>query len=139
MQTKELTIDQLHKAYPLINQLRPHLTLEQYVETAKKMTAQGYRVICIYEGEKILAYAGFVEQQTLYNGNCIYIHDLVVDETHRSKGYGKTLLTHIEDLARENKIDSIWLISGIQRKDAHRFYEEKAGYTKTSYAYKKEL
>ncbi|MCL2200155.1 MAG: GNAT family N-acetyltransferase [Defluviitaleaceae bacterium] len=139
MTIKKLTADQLHQAYPVISQLRPHLTLEQYINTAKTMMSQGYQVACLYDGEEILAYAGFVEQINLYYGKHIYVHDLVVCENHRSKGYGKTLLSHIEDLANKNKMSCVWLISGVQRKDAHRFYEEKAEYAKTSYSYQKML
>ena len=42
----------------------------------------------------------------------------------RSKGYGKQLLLFVETVANENNAACIALESGLQRLEAHRFYEE---------------
>ena len=45
----------------------------------------------------------------------------------------------LETWAKENDCGVVALSSGVQRTDAHRFYEEKAGYEKPSYVFKKVL
>jgi histone acetyltransferase (RNA polymerase elongator complex component) len=55
------------------------------------------------------------------------------------KGYGKVLLTHVENCAKEKKYEIVSLSSGLQRAAAHQFYEEKMDYGKTSYIFLKKL
>ena len=139
MKIKELNVDSLFQAYPVIKQLRPHLGLDEFVKMATTMMQDGYRAICVYDGDEIVAYAGFAELLNLYDGRHIYVYDLIVCENHRSRGYGKMLMSFIEDIAKTKGVNRVTLISGVQRKDAHRFYEDKNGYVKTSYSYKKEV
>lgn len=54
-------------------------------------------------------------------------------------GYGKTLLTFIENRAKENGCGIVALLSGLQRSEAHKFYESKMEFDKTSYVFKKQL
>jgi len=63
----------------------------------------------------------------------------VTREEERSKGYGAELLRHVEAFARDNGCQLVELTSGVQRKDAHRFYEEKMGYSRTSWVFRKAL
>lgn len=65
--------------------------------------------------------------------------DLVTVVNNRSKGYGKKLLSYVHQWAKENKYESVALSSGLQRTDAHRFYEHKMGYDKVSYVLKTTL
>ena len=55
------------------------------------------------------------------------------------EGYGEKLLSYIHKWANENKYESVALSSGLQRTDAHRFYENKMGYDKVSYVFKASL
>jgi GNAT superfamily N-acetyltransferase len=49
--------------------------------------------------------------------------DLVTDSAHRSKGYGLILLQWLREQATAQECNKLWLVSGAQRVDAHRFYE----------------
>jgi GNAT superfamily N-acetyltransferase len=49
--------------------------------------------------------------------------DLVTDSAHRSKGYGGLLLDWLREQAAAQQCNKLWLVSGAQRVDAHRFYE----------------
>lgn len=62
----------------------------------------------------------------------------VTAEAHRSKGYGKALLSYIEEWGAEKECSSVVLTSAFPRINAHRFYERE-GYDKVSYAFCKEL
>lgn len=76
---------------------------------------------------------------TLYYGRFVWVCDLVSDANVRSKGYGDKLLTYVQNWAKENHYESVALSSGLQRTDAHRFYEKKMGYDKVSFVFKKNL
>jgi GNAT superfamily N-acetyltransferase len=86
-----------------------------------------------------MALAGIAIRTNFYYGKYLYVYDLVTTESGRSKGYGKALLDAMEVLARAESCDTIALSSGFQRVDAHRFYEDKMGYDRVSYVFKKEL
>lgn len=143
IEIKELTPEQLQEVYPLVHQLRPHLTAAEFAKTATEMMAHGYRAVCLYDGEsvgeKILAYAGFAEMLNLYWGRHIWVYELITDENFRGRGYGEILLSHIEAVARENNLKCVALCSGMEREAAHRFYENKMSYKKTSYIYRKDV
>jgi GNAT superfamily N-acetyltransferase len=76
---------------------------------------------------------------TLYYGRFIWVCDLVTLPEERSKGYGEKLLTYVHQYAVENGYNIVSLSSGLQRVDAHRFYEEKMRYNKVSYVFLKKL
>ena len=61
------------------------------------------------------------------------MYDLVTAEAHRSKGYGKVLLSYVEKWGRKG-CSSIVLTSAFPRIDAHRFYERE-GFNKVSYSF----
>ena len=136
---RELPASQLEDASPIISQFRPYLTREDYIAIAGDMIKNGYKIACMYHASEMIAYAGFAENLNLHYGRHIWVYDLVVDEKCRSKGYGGIMLQYIEDIATENQIKSVALSSGLQRLQAHNFYENKAGYDKVSFVYKKEL
>ena len=63
---------------------------------------------------------------------------LAVSKEYRRKGIGTQLLKTAEQWAKENNIEVILLNSGLQREDAHEFYESK-GYFKKSYGFIKRI
>jgi len=137
LRIRELKTNELELAFPVISQLRPHRSLEEYIEIVKEMASTGYQIVCLFESGKVVAYAGFARLTILHYGDHIWVYDLVTDENKRSKGYGKLLMSYIENLAEENALQCVALQSGFQRIDAHRFYEN-IGYDKVSFVFKKE-
>jgi len=135
---RELEPSELKEAFPVVNQLRTKLTLNEFLETIEEMSKNGYKIACLFEDGKIVTYAGFARILTLY-GDHIWVYDLVTDEAKRSKGYGKLLLSYIEEIAKSNSLKCVALSSRIERQDAHRFYEGIMNYKKASYLYRKEL
>jgi GNAT superfamily N-acetyltransferase len=127
-------------AYPVMKQLRPHLDESGYLNLIKEASnTDGYKLAALYEGGRIVAVTGFMPMVTLYNGKSIWVCDLVTDAAVRSNGHGKKLLNYVECWAKDKGYDIISLSSGLQRLDAHRFYEDKMDYKKKSYVYLKEL
>jgi len=75
----------------------------------------------------------------LYYGEHIWVYELVTDEAKRGKGYGKLLLSYVDKYASDNALNCVALSSGLQREEAHKFYEKSMGYEKVSYVFKKEI
>lgn len=128
------------KAFPVVKQLRTHLDEKTYLElVTEAQEKEGYKMFALFDDNAVVAVIGFQPMITLYYGRYIWICDLVTDREKRSAGYGEILLSHIHKWAKENNYESVALSSGLQRKDAHRFYEEKMGYDKVSYVFKTQL
>ena len=139
LKIRELGIDELEQAFPVISQLRTHLSLEEYISFVKVMKLSGYQIVCLFESEKVVTYAGFAKLVNLHDGSHVWVYDLVTDSARQGKGYGKLLLSYIEKWAKDNLLSRIALSSGFQREGAHRFYEKAMNYNKTSYVFKKNM
>ncbi|MER2089638.1 MAG: GNAT family N-acetyltransferase [Sporosarcina sp.] len=142
----ELTIkrlqsrDEIVEAYPIMKQLRTHLDEVTYLElVCEAQEKDRYQLFALKSEGVIVAVIGFKPMITLYYGRFIWVCDLVTDTTKRSSGYGEKLLNYVHEWAQENSYESVALSSGLQRVNAHRFYEEKMDYDKVSYVFKKLL
>ncbi|QPC45918.1 GNAT family N-acetyltransferase [Mangrovibacillus cuniculi] len=136
----ELTTEQqLIDVFPIMNQLRIDLSLQEFLTLFSQMKKEAYQLFGWQMNDKIVGLAGVAFRTNLYNGRHLYIYDLITDEKERSKGYGDALLLALHSLAKENGAKYVALESGLQRIDAHRFYEEKMCYDKWCYSYRKEL
>ncbi|MED3802286.1 GNAT family N-acetyltransferase [Lysinibacillus xylanilyticus] len=137
---KQLTSQQeWMEAYPVMAQLRTKLTLEKYLLLLKEMTRDGYLLFALYENMQIVAVAGLSWRVNFYSESHIFVYDLVTDEKYRSRGYGEKLLHYLHQWGKENGAHYIALESGIQRTSAHRFYEDRLGYEKWCYSFRKAL
>ena len=95
-----------------------------------------YSIFGYYQEDVPIAAVGFRLQFDLCHGKHIYIDDLITDENQRSKGLGAKLLKFIEKYAKEIGCTGIRLSSGVDRVQAHKFYE-KHNYRPKSLAFKK--
>ncbi len=80
----------------------------------------GERVTAFIEAE---IYATVYAEQVMLN-----VLGLVVDEKNQGQGIGAQLLNALEEKAKAREIKVIRLNSGVQRHEAHQFYEHQ-GYT----------
>ncbi|WP_223700913.1 GNAT family N-acetyltransferase [Sutcliffiella deserti] len=131
------TKEELLAGYNVMKELRTHLTEVAFLEMYEKMEQEGYEIVGYYAEGKVVAVAGIIFLTNFYDGYHMYVYDLVTQRDARSKGYGDKLLSFIEELAKEKGCSTITLSSGTQRTEAHRFYQEKMGYDKTSFVFKK--
>lgn len=132
--------EEILEAFPLMKQLRSHLDEETYLDLVLDAKDKDrYKLFALINGGEIVALTGFKPMITLYYGRFVWVCDLVTDSKKRSKGYGEKLLTYVHEWAKSNNYESVALSSGLQRTDAHRFYEEKMDYSKVSYVFKSTL
>lgn len=80
----------------------------------------GERVTAFIEAE---IYAPVYAEQVMLN-----VLGLVVDEKNQGQGIGAQLLNALEEKAKAREIKVIRLNSGVQKHEAHQFYEHQ-GYT----------
>lgn len=134
------TTEELLQGYSIMKQLRTHLNQESYLNLVQEaQVKEGYKIFALLEENNIVAVCGFQPMITLYYGKYIWVCDLVTDKNKRSMGYGEKLLEFVQDWAKEHHFEAVALSSGLQRNDAHRFYEERMGYDKVSFVFKKTL
>lgn len=113
---KQLTTEQeWMDAYAVIVQLRTELTVKKYLQLLKEMTHDGYMLFALFENKKMIVVAGLSWRVNFYSERHIFVYDLVTDEQYRSRGYGE------------------------KRINAHRFYEDRLGYEKWCYSFRKAL
>lgn len=112
----------IRRCYPVMAQLRPHLTEEAFVAQVQRQFAEGYRLAYLTEEGEVRAVAGFRLQEMLSRGRFLYVDDLITDGESRSRGHGAALFAWLVKYARAHDCPHLDLDSGVQRYDAHRFY-----------------
>jgi GNAT superfamily N-acetyltransferase len=84
------------------------------------------------DDEQLVGVAGVLEAGLLHHASHAWLYDLVVDESHRGEGYGRELVAHVEDWARDRDCEYVALASPLEKEDTHEFYEaldyERWGY-----------
>ena len=119
------------EAAPLLRQLRSTLDDATFATRLSRAVAQGYRVLGAFDAtDALLGALGYRVNEDLHWGRTFYLDDLVVDAEARGQGIGAALLAQARVLATQ-ECDHIRLCSGLNRTDAHRFYE-RAGLRPTS-------
>ena len=116
------TEQDIRRCFPVVVQLRPHLTETEFIERARRQQTEGYSLAYLEENGTIKAVAGFRVLETLWAGRCFYVDDLVTTEASRSQGFGQRLFQWLIEHARARQCDELHLDSGVQRFGAHRFY-----------------
>lgn len=133
LQIKEIDDDDLPQTWPVMAQLRPHLSEADYLAMVGRMrVADGFRVFAATRDGVVVGVAGVRPTELLYCGRILQIDDLVVSDRERSKGVGKALIDHVKTVAKAEGRGEVHLDSGMARMDAHRFYDregfERLGY-----------
>lgn len=117
------TDEQIAATFEVMQQLRPHLSRDQYLPLIRSlMASDGLKLLVLREAGQVRALAAYRVMNMLYCGSLLYIDDLVVDERARSRGYGAQLIARLKDEGRALGCSEIQLISRVTREQAHRFY-----------------
>lgn len=108
---------------PVLRELRPHLTAEDFAEVYDEGYEQGLRFTGAYSDRgRCVGVAGWRVVVNTHRLRMLYVDDLVTVPEARSTGVGRALLEHVEARARELGCNALELDSGTHRRDAHRFY-----------------
>jgi GNAT superfamily N-acetyltransferase len=94
--------------------------------------------VAVFEN-KVVGFISVVQAMALeYEIGYLKINGVAVQEGFQKKGIGTNLLKYAENYAFEKGLSRIILNSGIQRTEAHYFYESK-GFDKLSYCFTKNV
>jgi GNAT superfamily N-acetyltransferase len=126
-------------AFPIMKQLRTDLTLEMYTELGQEMKKDGYQLFALLVNNEIVSLVGVRMSINFYNKRHLYVYDMVTSSPHQSKGYGEQLLNHIHSYAKSLGAEFVSLESGIGRTEAHCFYEDKLGYEKWCFSFRRRI
>jgi ribosomal protein S18 acetylase RimI-like enzyme len=138
MQIREMTLKELYTVYDVLKQLRVSLDYEEFEDLIYDMRHMEYKMFGLFEKGELVTYAGASVQTNLYHKRHLYIFDLITDEKFRSQGFGKMMMEYLLDYAKTAACENMVLSSGLQRKEAHKFYE-KEGFCKKSYIFVKTI
>jgi len=131
------TTEEIQKTFLVMQQLRPKLTDEAaYIDLVLSLKeTEGYQLVALFEEETCVAVAGFRVNRCLFSEGKpeIYVNDFVTDQAQRGKGYGKQLFHWLKAHCKQLNCSAIVLDSGLQRVEAHAFYEGKVGMQKTAF------
>lgn len=116
---------EIASCFPVMRSLRPHLHAEEFVDRVRRLEREGYRLAYLEEPEGVVAVAGFRILESLASGRFLFLDDLATHPDQRSRGHGSRMLAWLRERAREEGCAQLQLDSGLQRKDAHRFYERE--------------
>lgn len=119
------TDSEISACYPVMRELRPHIAEDEFLPRVRSQEKTGYRLAFVEQSDAVVAVAGFRVGENLAWGRFLYVDDLVTLPSHRSKGFGASLLSWLREFAVKEGCVQMHLDSGIQRKDAHRFYERE--------------
>jgi GNAT superfamily N-acetyltransferase len=120
------TDEEIEKCYPVMAELRPHVSREQFLpQVRRQMAASGFQLVYLIEDSEIRAVAGIRVAEWLARGLSLDLEDLVSSESERSKGFGGILLDWIINYARERGCTEVRLVSHVTRFRAHQFYLKK--------------
>lgn len=110
-------------SFDLMRVLRPHIvTQAAYLAQFARQTEQGYRLLAVCDGERIVGLAGYRELENLLYGRFIYVDDLVVSPALQRSGLGERLLNAVRDEAVQRQCDHLVLDTGLHMPLAQRFY-----------------
>ncbi len=130
---------ELEQVYPLMKELRPHITLQNFLDIYQQShKTTGYEIAALKQDNQILAIMGYRILYDYVHGKHCYIDDLVSSEQQRSKGYGAELLKYAEKFAQANGCTGLRLCTGIENERGKKFYE-KNGWNLRAIVYKKKV
>lgn len=138
MQIREMSLKELDAAYEVLSQLRTELSFKEFDDLVYEMRHMEYKMIGLFERDKLITYAGVAVQTNFYHKRHLYVFDLVTDTLHRSKGYGVNMLEYLHSYAKTAMCENIVLSSGFSREKAHLFYEN-SGFSKKSFVFVKSM
>lgn len=119
------TDTEISACYPVMQELRPHIPEDKFLSWIRKQETEAYQLVFVQGSEGVVAVAGFRIGENLAWGRFLYVDDLVTLSAHRSMGHGNRLLSWLKQFAIVEGCSQLHLDSGIQRKQAHRFYERE--------------
>ena len=117
------TNQDLHAAFEVMRELRPHLAdADGFIAQVARQAREGYRLLAAWEGTELVGLAGYRHQENLIYGRFLYIDDLVTTASVRSTGVGAALIQAVREEGYRHGCKQLILDTGLGNSLAQRFY-----------------
>ncbi|RYD75770.1 MAG: GNAT family N-acetyltransferase [Verrucomicrobiaceae bacterium] len=134
-----LSAEIISRCFPVVRELRPHLTEEEFLARVQRQQQQGgYQLAFLEVDREVRSVAGFRFLENLAWGRFLYVDDLVTRACDHGSRFGSTLFDWLVQQAKLAGCQELHLDSGVQRFGAHRFYLHK-GMNITSHHFARSL
>lgn len=110
------------KYLPVLNELYPSLTAEEYSRELDEMLPCRYGQVAAFEEDECVAICGFWIGNKLWIGKYLELDNIVVRASHRSQGVGKLMFDFLERKALEQQCKMLSLDSYTSNFKAHKFF-----------------
>ena len=114
--------EEMLKYLPVLNELYPSLTAEEYSRELDEMLPCRYGQIAVFEEDECVAICGFWIGNKLWIGKYLELDNIVVRASHRSQGVGKLMFDFLERKAVEQQCKMLSLDSYTSNFQAHKFF-----------------
>ena len=143
MEIRQLHKDDLKSLLELYIQLddgNKDLNVENSESVWKEIEEnKNIRYIGAVDNGKVVStcYLVIIPNLTHFGRSICFIENVVTDKEYRKQGLGKMVIQKAVEIAKENNCYKVILQSGMQRTEAHKFYEKIGfdGNTKKAFNY----
>jgi len=95
--------------FPIVLQLRPHLTAAQFLSQVRRQSHSGYELVGAFRAGRIVGVLGMRPVHTLTRGPHLHVDDIIIDERERKAGGGRALMNYAEADARARGMATVFL------------------------------
>lgn len=129
------SLDEARTVFPILKEMRTDLNETTYLERLQGARSGGYVLVGAFDGETCVGLMGYRFLTDFVHGKHLYVDDLVVTKSVRSKGLGRKLLEFAKSAAEAEGCQRLRLCTGVDNADAKVFYE-KIGWQLKAVVYK---
>ncbi len=116
-------LEHQEKILLLLKQLNPNRDNDYINKTLLDMAnLSGYRCFALFNNNELIGISSGWTTIRVYSGKHLELDNVIIDAKIQSKGYGKWLITKIEEWAKEQAYNCIGLNTYTQNARSHKFY-----------------
>lgn len=128
MEVTELkTPGELAAAFEILRELVPRLDRENFLEAHRDPLLAPHKPFGLTVSGKLVSVAAAWMLMTGLGDRLLWVYALVTTERERSRGFGRKLMTALEDFGKREGVSEIRVHTNRER--AIDFYEKKAGFS----------
>ncbi len=102
-------LNEMEQSFDILKELYPTISFSNYVQTLKEIIPHNYKQIVIYDDETIVGLSGYWIAKKIWCGKYLEMDNVIVKESHRSKGIGKIMTDHLKKIAESEKCNMLAL------------------------------
>lgn len=123
MEIKELkTKEEMLMHLEVLQALYPNLNADEYDQELTFMLQHNYGQVAVFDDQKCVGISGYWIGNKLWCGKYLEMDNVIVLESHRSKGVGKLMSDYLNQKAQDEQCTMVALDAYTTNFKAHRFY-----------------